>query len=85
MDPTRPNRVSSTRGTVTRGPYGKGTKSERDAVFIETADARYILRRKNGPSFGDTGLNEYIGHEIEVDGFLVGTTLLAEQIKIVDS
>ena len=42
------------------------------------------LRRKRGPAFGDSGLTQYVGHEVECDGFLVGKTFLAERIEIVD-
>jgi hypothetical protein len=83
MSSTRPIRVSSLRGRVMKGAYGKGSKSERKAVFIETADARYILRHKTGPAFGDTELTQYVGHEVKCDGFVVGMTLLAERIEVV--
>lgn len=66
------------------GTYGKGSKSEREAVFMQTPDARYILRLKTGRAFTDTKLWEYVGHEVECDGFLVGTTLLAERIELID-
>lgn len=53
-------------------------------MFIETADGRqYILRRKTGPAFDDSELTKYVGHEVKCDGFVVGTTLIAEQIKLV--
>ena len=79
-DSSQPQSVHKKRGQVTRGTYGGGTKSEREAVMIETSEGRYVLRRKNGPAFGDTELDRYVGHTIECDGFLVGTTLLAERI-----
>jgi hypothetical protein len=53
-------------------------------VFIETADARDILRRKTGSVFNDTKLTQYVGHKVECDGFLVGTTLLVERVEVVD-
>jgi hypothetical protein len=84
MSSATPTRVTAMRGRITKGPYGKGSKSEREAVFIETVDARYILRRKSGPAFDDTKLMQYLGHEVECDGFLVGMTLLAERIDVVD-
>jgi hypothetical protein len=83
MNSATPVRVTALRGRVTQGEYGKGSKSEREAVFIETSGARYILRRKAGPVFGDTELARFVGHEIECDGFVVGTTLLAERIAVV--
>lgn len=72
------------RGYVTKGSYSKGSKSEREAVFIETADARYILRLKTGSVFEDTKLTQYVGHKVECDGFLIGTTLLVERIEVMD-
>lgn len=83
MSSTQPIRVTSLGGRVTQGTYGKGSKSEREVVFIECADARYILRRKTGPAFDDIELMQYVGHEVKCDGFLVGTTLLAERIEVV--
>jgi hypothetical protein len=83
MSSTRPTRVTGLRGRVTLGPYGKGSKSEREAAFIETADARYILRRKSGPAFADKELAQFVGKEVKCDGFVIGRTLLAERIEIV--
>lgn len=77
-------RVTALHGRVAQGAYGKGSKSEREAVFIETPDARYVLRRKTGPVFGDDELTRYVGHEVECDGFVIGTTLLAERIEVVE-
>jgi len=67
-----------------RGEYGKGSKSEREAVFLETSAQRYVLRRKTGPVFGDVELAQYVGHQVECDGFVLDTTFLAERIQIVD-
>ena len=84
MSSTQPIRVASLHGWVRQGVYGKGSKSERVAMFIETADGRrYILRRKAGPAFDDSELMQYLGHEVKCDGFVIGTTLMAEQIKLV--
>ena len=85
MGSTPPIRVTALHGRVTKGTYGTSSKSEREAVFIETSDTRYVLRRKTGPVFGDTELTRLVGHEVECDGFVVGTTLLAERIEIVES
>lgn len=83
MSSQNPLRVTALRGRVTQGEYGKGSKSEREAVFLDTPETRYILRRKSGPVFGDTELTRYVGHQVECDGFVVGTTLLAERIEVV--
>jgi hypothetical protein len=81
-DTTTPQPVRGLRGRAVRGEYASGSKSERVAVFLQTANGRYILRRKTGPAMGDAELERYVGHELECDGFLVGTTLLAEAIRI---
>lgn len=78
-----PERVEKLRGRVTKGPYARGSKSERQAVFIETDDGRYVLRRKTGPVFADAKLKRFVGHTVECDGFFVGTTLLAEKIELI--
>lgn len=84
MSATPPQRVNALQGRVVLGLYGKGSKSEREAVFLETANGRHILRRKTGPVFGDAKLAQYVGHQVECDGFVLDTTFLAERIKIVD-
>ena len=84
MSSVAPQKVTALHGRVTLGSYGKNSKSEREAFFIETPDARYILRRKTGPVFGDKEMTQYSGHNVKCDGFLVGTTLLAERIEAVE-
>ena len=78
---SRPVSVNKLRGRVSRGDYAKGSKSERDAVFIDTGDGRFLLRRKGGPVFADADLERHVGHTVECDGFLVGSTLLADRIE----
>lgn len=80
-----PRRVTALRGRVTRGAYGTGSKSEREAVFLDADEpvARYVLRRKTGPVFGDAELERFVGHRVQCEGFVVDGTLLAERIEIV--
>jgi hypothetical protein len=84
MDPSEPVPVRELRGRVTRGVYGKGTKSEREAVFVDTGSERYLLRRKSGPAYGDSQLDRYVGHLVTCNGFLLGTTLIADVIQKVE-
>jgi hypothetical protein len=76
-----PERVDGLTGTVVRGSFGKGSKSEREAIWLEATGRRLVLRRKGGPSFDDHSLEKYIGKRVKCDGFVVGYTLLAEQIE----
>jgi hypothetical protein len=76
-----PRKVHGLVGNVERGPFGTGSKSEREAVWIKTANVRLVLRRKGGPSYGDRELERYVGKHVKCDGFIVGYTLLAEHIE----
>jgi hypothetical protein len=78
-----PKRVADLTGTVVRGSFGTGSKSQREAIWLETPDRRLVLRRKDGPSFGDRSLDKYVGRRVRCDGFIVGYTLLAERVEIV--
>lgn len=77
-----PKRVSGVTGRVSRGPFGTGSKSEHEAVWIETADGRWVLRRKGGPAMGDDALDRYVGCTVRCDGMLLAHTLVAERIEI---
>jgi hypothetical protein len=78
-----PRRVDGLTGTVESGPFGTGSKSEREAIWLQTAGERLVLRRKDGPSYGDTALEPYVGKRVRCDGFVVGYLLLAERIEVV--
>lgn len=82
MSDTTPRPVKALRGRVTRGVFGTGTKSEREAVFITTGEGRFVLRRKGGPAMGDDALEAYVGKDVACDGFVLDSTLLAERIVI---
>lgn len=81
-DDATPRRVENTSGTVERGPFGTGSKSAREAVWINTAEGRFVLRRKDGPTFDDLTLDRYVGKRVTCSGFIVGYTLLAESIRV---
>ena len=80
----RPKRVAGITGKVARAPFGGASKSRHVAVCIETAEARYVLRRKGGPAMGDEALDRYVGHEVRCDGVLLEHTLVAERIEIIE-
>jgi hypothetical protein len=78
----RPERVDGLAGTVVRGSFGKGSKSEREAIWLEADGRRLVLRCKDGPSYGDRALEKYVGKRVRCDGFIVGYTLLADRIEM---
>ena len=85
MDANKPRRVVAVNGRVTQGTYAAGSKSERHALFIETTEHRWLLRRKGAPAFGDTSLDEFIGRVVVCDGFVTGKTLIVDQIEAADN
>ena len=78
-----PEPVQGLEGIVTKAAFGTGSKSERNALWLETAQRPLVLRRKGGPSFGDSSLDAYVGQRVRCDGFVVGYTLLADHIEVV--
>lgn len=70
---------SRLRGRVVKGTFGAGSKSEREAVFLETPDQRLLLRRPGGNAFFDPELEKLVGKDVEVFGRVVGGyTLMIE-------
>ncbi|MFM9916656.1 MAG: hypothetical protein ACKVOX_12665 [Rhizobacter sp.] len=81
-DDPAPQRIDALTGTVSAGPIGAGSKSDRAAVWIKTVQGRYLLRWKTGPSHGDATLDRYVGQRVVCSGFIVGSSLLAERIEV---
>jgi hypothetical protein len=69
-------------GRVTRADVAKGSKSEHNAVVLDSAGGRFVLRRKGGNAFQDPELDRLVGQEIEAEGELTGRTLIATRIDI---
>jgi hypothetical protein len=80
----KPQRVEGVVGNVATGTFGAGSKSEREAVWLETAERRLVLRRKSGPSFGDESLRRLVGRRVKCNGFVVDYVLLADHIEILE-
>jgi hypothetical protein len=76
-----PLRVDGLCGVVRRGTVGEGSKSAREALWLDTAQGSYLLRRKDGPTFGDRALDAWVGQPVACFGHLVATTVLAERIE----
>jgi hypothetical protein len=74
--PTQPLHVT---GRVIRQRIDRGSKSERDAVLLETVSGEsFVLRRKGGPAFGDQSLNDLVGQSITVNGIEHGHLLIMQ-------
>ena len=63
-------------GLVLRTAVAAGSKSEREAVVLRTADGDYVLRFAGGPAFADPRLDALVGRRIRADGDVSAGTLI---------
>ncbi|HET6559846.1 MAG TPA: hypothetical protein VFG54_21145 [Prolixibacteraceae bacterium] len=55
-------------GKVVAQKFGEGSKSEHDAVYLDTGDKKYRLKKKGGNPFYDESLHKLVGKTIELEG-----------------
>ena len=63
-------------GIVKRRAFAKGSKSEHDAIHIQTDSDLLRLRRRGGPAMDDKVLEQLVGKKIVCSGRRRGGTLL---------
>jgi len=56
-------------GKVTKKLFGKGSKSESEAIFLITEEGQYVLRREGENPFHDPELQKLVGKTIRCTGF----------------
>lgn len=80
-DSGSPVRIEHLRGRVVRRVVGGGSKSEHEAVCVETSRGSFVLRRKGGPSYGDATLERYLGKTVSCSGVILNRTILCHRIR----
>ncbi len=53
-------------GSVVKRPFGVGSKSEHEAIFLATKEGDYVLRRQGGNAFFDPELEKLVGKKIQI-------------------
>jgi hypothetical protein len=71
-------------GKVTSKPFGVGTKSEHDAVYLETEGRSFVLRRQGGNPFHDPQLDRLVGKTIRCRGEASNYTLIMTDWTVLD-
>jgi hypothetical protein len=72
-------------GQVVKKPFAPGTKSERDALYVDSAEGSFVLRRPEANAFEiDPDLQGLIGHRVRFSGRLNGYTLFVSGWKILE-
>jgi len=66
-------------GQVVKGDFAKGSKSEREAIYLNSEKGRYILRRQGGNPFYDPELEKLVGRTIRGHGEVAGYTFLLSE------
>ena len=66
-------------GRVTKHLTSRGSKSERQAIFLETKDGSYVLRRRGGHPFVDKVLDKLVGKTIRCKGIVTEHTLIMSE------
>lgn len=69
------------RGTVKKRKFAESSKSEHQAVMLDTGKAEYKLRRIGGNPFADVVLDDLVGCEVECVGVQRGTLLIIQSWK----
>lgn len=69
-------------GKVTKRPFAVGSKSERNAIRLETSDGSYVLRREGGNPLYDPALEQLVGKTIECQGETHDYTLTMTDWKL---
>jgi hypothetical protein len=65
-------------GTVVKAAFAPGSKSEREAVMLDTGSERLVLRQKGGNAFRDAALEALVGCRITGSGRRTGYTLILD-------
>ena len=68
-------------GKVVMAPFGKGSKSQHEAVCLKTEKDIFKLRRMQGKPFHDPELIKWVGKNIVACGILEDYLFIATDLK----
>lgn len=78
------NRETELTGKIILKTFGEESKSKHEAVYLETANGSYVLRRQGENPFNDPFLFKFEGKRITARGVLNKYVFLAREIKVSD-
>jgi len=58
------------KGKVILEKFAEGSKSEHEAVFLDTGEERYRLKKRGGNPFHDDSLHLLVGKTINAEGIV---------------
>ena len=78
--PSKEGQVELT-GRLVSKKFGAGSKSQHDAVYLETDKGSYVLRRVGGNAYSDPFLKKLLGKTVCATGMITNTLFLASTVK----
>ena len=72
--------LTEIKGKVVQKKFGKGSKSEHEAIYLESAKGLFTLRKVGANPFQDDSLNKWIGKKVIVTGFIDQYLLMVDSI-----
>jgi len=69
------------KGKISVRNFGEGSKSEHTAVYLDTEEGSYMLRKKNTNPFENPDLKRLEGKEVTVEGTLDKYIFFAHTIE----
>jgi hypothetical protein len=72
-------------GRIVKKPFGIGSKSERQAIYLVAPSGEYVLRRPGANPFEiDQELAALVGNQVQCSGVLSGYTFFVSDWKILN-
>jgi len=68
-------------GSVVVKAFAEGSKSEHDAVCLQTKEGTFVLRRVGGNPFNDEVLRDLVGKRITSHGRVKGPYFMMDDFK----
>ncbi len=70
-------------GQIVKKPFAVGTKSERTAIYLESPQGDYLLRRPGANPFEiDRELEALVGNRVRCSGLVKGSTFFISSWSI---
>jgi len=68
-------------GIIIKEKTASGSKSEHNAIFLQTTEKAYQLRRPGANAFADPELQKWVGKKVIITGIIYGALLMISTIK----
>jgi hypothetical protein len=72
-------------GKITTGIFSKGSKSEHAAVYLETEQGSFVLRRTGANPFDDPDLKKLNGKTVTAKGRILNNIFFASEVEEIPS